>query len=111
MESVTAVTPLARAALCRCPCSPKPVMSVAHPTPALQCSACAFCVERRHPIGHGVHRDPTGEAQHREACHDGAMVQGGVSGLVTRTVFKIVERQILSLAGSIPVRLRHAPGT
>ncbi|MCW2650320.1 MAG: hypothetical protein JWR32_1296 [Mycobacterium sp.] len=38
------------------------------------------------------------------------MVQGGVSGLVTGTVFKIVERQHLSLAGSIPVRLRHAPG-
>jgi hypothetical protein len=38
-----------------------------------------------------------------------AMVQGGVSGLVTGTVFKIVERQVLSLAGSIPVRLRHAP--
>lgn len=35
------------------------------------------------------------------------MGQGGVSGLVTGTVFKIAERQILSLAGSIPVRLRH----
>ncbi len=42
------------------------------------------------------------------ACHDGAMGQGGVSGLVTGPVFKIAERQILSLAGSIPVRLRHA---
>ena len=40
-----------------------------------------------------------------------AMVHGGVSGLVTGTVFKIVERQFLSLAGSIPVRLRHAPRT
>ena len=37
-----------------------------------------------------------------------AMAQGGVSGLVTGTVFKIVERHVLSLAGSIPVRLRHA---
>lgn len=37
------------------------------------------------------------------------MVQGGVSGLVTGSVFKTVERQDLSLAGSIPVRLRH-PG-
>jgi hypothetical protein len=36
------------------------------------------------------------------------MDQGGVSGLVTGTIFKIAERQILSLAGSIPVRLRHA---
>ncbi|MCU1695852.1 MAG: hypothetical protein JWR34_1915 [Mycobacterium sp.] len=36
-----------------------------------------------------------------------AMVQGGVSGLVTGTVFKIAERQTLPLAGSIPVRLRH----
>jgi hypothetical protein len=35
------------------------------------------------------------------------MVQGGVSGLVTGAVFKTVERQMLSLAGSIPVRLRH----
>jgi hypothetical protein len=34
------------------------------------------------------------------------MPQGGVSGLVIGTVFKIVERQDLSLAGSIPVRLR-----
>ena len=39
------------------------------------------------------------------------MVQGGVSGLVTGAVFKTVERQILSLAGSIPVRLRNASGT
>ena len=38
-----------------------------------------------------------------------AMAPGGVSGLVTGTVFKIVERQLLLLAGSIPVRLRHAP--
>lgn len=38
-----------------------------------------------------------------------AMGQGGVSGLVTGAVFKTVERQTLSLAGSIPVRLRH-PG-
>ena len=36
------------------------------------------------------------------------MVQGGVSGLVTGAVFKTVERQTLSLAGSIPVRLRHS---
>ena len=43
-------------------------------------------------------------------CHDGAMGQGGVSGLVTGTVFKIAARQFLSLAGSIPVRLRHACG-
>jgi hypothetical protein len=35
------------------------------------------------------------------------MVQGGVSGLVTGAVFKTDERQTLSLAGSIPVRLRH----
>lgn len=35
------------------------------------------------------------------------MVQGGVSGLVAGAVFKTVERQYLSLAGSIPVRLRH----
>ncbi len=39
-----------------------------------------------------------------------AMVQGGVSGLVTGAVFKTVEGQVLPLAGSIPVRLRHAPG-
>jgi hypothetical protein len=38
------------------------------------------------------------------------MDQGGVSGLVTGTIFKIAERQFLSLAGSIPVRLRHAAG-
>jgi hypothetical protein len=37
------------------------------------------------------------------------MCQGGVSGLVTGAVFKTVERQELSLAGSIPVRLRQAP--
>ena len=37
------------------------------------------------------------------------MLRGGVSGLVTGAVFKIVERQDLSLAGSIPVRLRHIP--
>jgi hypothetical protein len=41
-------------------------------------------------------------------CHDGRVAQGGVSGLVTGSIFKIVERQFLSLAGSIPVRLRHA---
>ncbi|GAQ32339.1 hypothetical protein MPS_0719 [Mycobacterium pseudoshottsii JCM 15466] len=35
------------------------------------------------------------------------MAQGGVSGLVTGAVFKTVERQLLPLAGSIPVRLRH----
>jgi hypothetical protein len=35
------------------------------------------------------------------------MIQGGVSGLVAGAVFKTVERQALSLAGSIPVRLRH----
>jgi hypothetical protein len=40
-------------------------------------------------------------------CHDGLMGQGGVFGLVTGTIFKIAERQSLSLAGSIPVRLRH----
>jgi hypothetical protein len=38
------------------------------------------------------------------------MDQGGVSGLVAGAIFKIAERQILSLAGSIPVRLRHAAG-
>jgi len=38
------------------------------------------------------------------------MVQGGVSGLVTGAGFKIVERQMLPLAGSIPVRLRHPSG-
>ena len=38
-----------------------------------------------------------------------SMGQGGVSGLVTGPIFKIAERQFLSLAGSIPVRLRHAP--
>ena len=37
----------------------------------------------RQSIGHGLHA----------ACHDGAMGQGGVSGLVTGTVFKIAERQ------------------
>ena len=41
-------------------------------------------------------------------CHDGPWASGGVSGLVTGTVFKIAERQSLSLAGSIPVRLRHS---
>jgi len=35
------------------------------------------------------------------------MAKGGVSGLVAGTIFKIAERQMLSLAGSIPVRLRH----
>jgi len=40
-------------------------------------------------------------------CHDGRVAQGGVSGLVTGPIFKIAERQFLSLAGSIPVRLRH----
>lgn len=35
------------------------------------------------------------------------MAQRGVSGLVTGAVFKTVERQLLPLAGSIPVRLRH----
>lgn len=35
------------------------------------------------------------------------MVKGGVPGLVAGAVFKTVERQALSLAGSIPVRLRH----
>ena len=40
-----------------------------------------------------------------------AMVQGGVSGLVTGAVFKTVERQYLWLAGSIPVRRRPAPGS
>jgi hypothetical protein len=44
------------------------------------------------------------------ACNDVVMGQGGVSGLVTGTVFKIAERQVLSLAGSIPVRLRQEPG-
>jgi hypothetical protein len=39
-----------------------------------------------------------------------AMLQGGVSGLVAGAVFKIAERQVLSLAGSIPVRLRHPSG-
>nr|CTQ89392.1 hypothetical protein [Kibdelosporangium sp. MJ126-NF4] len=38
------------------------------------------------------------------------MAHGGVSGLVTGPVFKTVERQHLSLAGSIPVRLRHRQG-
>jgi len=37
------------------------------------------------------------------------MAHGGVSGLVTGAIFKIVERQTLPLAGSIPVRLRHTP--
>jgi len=35
------------------------------------------------------------------------MPHGGVSGLVAGSVFKIVERQVLSLAGSIPVRLHY----
>ncbi len=35
------------------------------------------------------------------------MSRGGASGLVTGAVFKTVERHALSLAGSIPVRLRH----
>lgn len=39
------------------------------------------------------------------------MYQGGASGLVTGTVFKTVERQALSLAGSIPVRLRFVGHT
>ncbi len=34
-------------------------------------------------------------------------MQGGVSGLVAGPVFNTGERQQLSLAGSIPVRLRH----
>jgi hypothetical protein len=34
--------------------------------------------------------------------------RGGVSGLVAGAVFKTVERQALSLAGSIPVRLRRS---
>lgn len=39
-----------------------------------------------------------------------ATVQGGVSGLVTGAVFNTAEWQHLSLAGSIPVRLRqHTP--
>lgn len=36
-----------------------------------------------------------------------ALLQGGASGLVTGPVFNTVERQTLSLAGSIPVRLRE----
>ncbi|REF36166.1 hypothetical protein DFJ64_1566 [Thermasporomyces composti] len=35
------------------------------------------------------------------------MPRGGVSGLVAGTVFNTDERQVLSLAGSIPVRLRY----
>ena len=35
------------------------------------------------------------------------MGQGGVSDLVIGSIFKIAERQMLSLAGSIPVRLRQ----
>ena len=35
------------------------------------------------------------------------MSRGGASGLVTGAVFKTVEWQALSLAGSIPVRLRR----
>jgi hypothetical protein len=34
-------------------------------------------------------------------------MRGGVFGLVAGPVFKTGERQDLSLAGSIPVRLRH----
>lgn len=36
--------------------------------------------------------------------------EGGVFGLVAGTIFKIAERQELSLAGSIPVRLRPRTG-
>lgn len=35
------------------------------------------------------------------------MARGGVPGLVAGAVFNTVERQDLSLAGSIPVRLRQ----
>jgi hypothetical protein len=58
------------------------------------------------PRGHGVgiHR-----LKPAEDVKIVAMVQGGVSGLVTGAVFKTVERQTLPLAGSIPVRLRHTP--
>jgi hypothetical protein len=35
---------------------------------------------------------------------------GGVSALVGGAVFKTVERQSLSLVGSIPIRLRHLSG-
>jgi hypothetical protein len=35
------------------------------------------------------------------------MMRGGVLGLVAGPVFNTGERQYLSLAGSIPVRLRH----
>jgi len=38
------------------------------------------------------------------------MIRGGASGLVTGAVFNTVERQVLSLAGSIPVRLRENTG-
>ncbi len=37
-----------------------------------------------------------------------SVIRGGVSGLVAGTVFNTDERQDLSLAGSIPVRLRHS---
>ena len=52
----------------------------------------------------------------REALHlvDRSLVGGGVSVLVVGAVFKTVERQPLSLVGSIPIRLRHLrtlPGT
>ena len=39
--SITAVTPLARASLCRWPSSPKPVTSVAHVMPAASAAAAA----------------------------------------------------------------------
>lgn len=38
------------------------------------------------------------------------MIRGGVLGLVAGPVFNTGERQYLSLAGSIPVRLRHLTG-
>jgi hypothetical protein len=38
------------------------------------------------------------------------MMRGGVLGLVAGPVFNTGERQYLSLAGSIPVRLRHLTG-
>ena len=37
------------------------------------------------------------------------LLGGGVSVLVGGAVFKTVERQSLSLVGSIPIRLRHRP--
>jgi hypothetical protein len=39
------------------------------------------------------------------------MMRGGVLGLVAGPVFNTGERQYLSLAGSIPVRLRHLTGS